>query len=293
MARWPQLPPEVAVAVRGPAGLHTAGFEAAAPVFSVTKMFVATAVLRLVEQGRLRLNEQACRWVPSVPPDVTLRDLLRHTGGLPDYATDPRYLAAVRARPARPWHLDELLDLGLLSQARPPGRFHYSNLGYWLLGAVIEAVTGPGLDQQLASLVFRPAGMTATYYPHPGAGLTVDGYDTRWAGPAGACWASATDIVRFLALLRGGRLLSADSLAAMQAVLSVPAGRPWQDPGYGLGLMVDNGHHVAGHAGEGPGFAAAGFTKVTTGRSVAVIAPQATGVDPVQAALDLLGSEDR
>lgn len=94
--------PGVAVAVRDENGLHVTGPTTAQPVFSVTKMFVATAVLRLVEQGPLTLDEEVSRRVPVSPSGVTVRHLLGHTGGLPDYATTAPYLAAVAADHGHP-----------------------------------------------------------------------------------------------------------------------------------------------------------------------------------------------
>src|ERR1700733_8061072 len=83
-------------------------------VGSITKTFVATLVLKLVAQGRLRLTDSVARWLPGLVPDgraITLRELLQHTSGIYDYASDPGFLPAVEADPARVWQPRELLRI--------------------------------------------------------------------------------------------------------------------------------------------------------------------------------------
>jgi CubicO group peptidase (beta-lactamase class C family) len=280
---------DLTVAARDGRGYYTAGVlsHTPLPVFSVTKTFVATAVLRLVERHQLRLDGEVSRWLSRAPRGLTVRGLLGHTGGLPDYATDPAYVAAVAAQPGQPWGLDEILTIGLAGDRSAPGRFRYSNLGYWMLGAVLEQVAAGPLGQTLASAVFEPAGMTSTVYPEVGAGVTDDGYDTRWAGPAGAVWSTPTDMIAFLDALFDQSLISAASLTAMTAATPVVAGPPWRQPGYGLGLMVDSRLGAFGHGGDGPGYRSAAFTAPSLGRSVALVA-QAAGADPIAVALRAL-----
>ncbi|MEV6081602.1 serine hydrolase domain-containing protein [Streptomyces sp. NPDC052069] len=284
---------DIAVAVLDSRGLHTTGVKAAQPVFSVTKMFVATAALRLIESGRLALDDEVSRRVPQAPSGITVRHLLGHTSGLPDYASAPAYLDAVAARPAQPWSLEQIASIALVGDRSAPGRFRYCNLGYWLLGAFIEEVTATPLERTLAEVVFEPAGMASTSYPAPGAGLTETGYDTRWAGPAGAAWATPADLVRFLTELLERPLLSVPSLAAMTTVTPVAAGPPWREPGYGLGLMIDGWHHTFGHGGSGPGYSSAAFVVPGLGRSVAMIARSSAGADLSAPALRFLQTDHR
>lgn len=199
-------------------------------------MFVATAAVKLAESGRLTLDAEMPDHVPAAPADLTLREALAHTGGLPDYAMTTHYTAAVDAQPGKPWGLDEIVDVGLRATRSARGSFHYSNLGYWLAGAVLEAMAGTSLTDLLSRLVFQPAGMVSTTYPAVGAGVTVDGYDTRWAGPGGAAWSTPADLLAFLDALTHGALVSPASLATMTEATPVDAGDgPWCRPGYGLG----------------------------------------------------------
>src|ERR1022692_108310 len=264
---------DVAALVRDRDGRHVIGdVEALVPVFSVTKMFLAVATLRLAESGHLGLDAQVRRWLPQISGAITVREILGHTAGLPDYPATADYLAAVADRPGEPWGLTEILDASLTGDWPPRGAFSYANVGYWLLGAVIERTTGVPLAGTLAAEVFRPAEMAATFYPEIGAGVTGDGYDTRWAGPAGAAWSTASDVDRFLAALLGGALLHAGSLAAMTSAKPAGAHPPWREPGYGLGVMVDGSLGTFGHGGGGPGYQAAAFIAPGAGRAAVILA---------------------
>ncbi len=287
----------------------------ARPVFSVTKMFVAAAALRLAEDGALDLDGPARGWLPEVPGlagaggAATLREVLRHAAGLPDYARSPAYLAAVAARPGRPWGPEQILACafsggdGPAGQAGPAGgrpargEFSYSNAGYWIAGAVLERAAGAPLGQVLGALIFGPCGMTSTRYPAGHDGQTADGYDTRWAGPAGAAWSTAADLDLFLRALATGSLLAGPSLAMMMSPVPVPPQPPWRQPGYGLGLMVDSGRDVAGHGvvvghgGEGPGYQAAAFIAPGEGRSAIVLARSSAEVSAPELAVAMIEQE--
>jgi len=281
----------------------------ARPVFSVTKMFVAAAALRLAEDGVLDLDHPAGRWLPDAPGMAgvagvtTLREILRHTAGLPDYARSPAYLAAVAARPGRPWGLERILDCAFSGEGRPAGQagpaggraargeFWYCNAGYWIAGAVLERAAGAPLGDVLGALIFGPCGMTSTRYPAGHDGQTADGYDTRWAGPAGAAWSTAADLDLFLRALVGGSLLAGPSLAMMTSPVPVPPQPPWRQPGYGLGLMVDSGRGLVGHGGEGPGYQAAAFIAPGQGRSAIVLARSSAEVSAPELAGAMIEQE--
>ncbi|MEV3870219.1 serine hydrolase domain-containing protein [Streptomyces sp. NPDC049906] len=284
-----QMAPDAAVAVLDKdGGLTLTGADTAQPVFSVTKMFLAAAALRLADSGRLDLEDEVSHWVPLAPSGITVRELLNHTGGLPDYATSTAYLDAVARQPDRPWGLERILTVALEEGRSARGRFRYSNLGYWLLGALVQDITDAPLEGALAALVFDPAGMGSTFFPGPDTGLTETGYHTGWAGPAGAAWATPHDLVVFLAVLLGGSLLSERSLTAMTTAVPVAAGPPWRKPGSGLGLMIDEEYRTFGHGGAGPGYTSAAMITPDQGRAVAVIARSSAHVDPTALTLRLL-----
>jgi D-alanyl-D-alanine carboxypeptidase len=219
---------------------------------SVTKTFVATLVLDLVEDGMLRLDDPVAQWLPGLVPrgnEITVRQLLRHTSGLADYVDDPR---VHRAR-ARRWRPEELVAIATAqAPAGGPGeRFAYASTNYVVLGLVAERAGDAPLASLLARRLFAPLRLRHTGYV-PGAipvgsihgyrapshqgvvtGEPVEAGTTAWwAGAAGAIVSTAADIQRFFAALLGGRVIGPALLREMQTL--VPAG-PNQ---YGLGIAA-------------------------------------------------------
>jgi len=124
---------------------------------SVGKQFTSALVLRLVADGRLRLDDPISRWLPEGPPRwrrITVRHLLTHTSGLPDYAD-----STLDYR--RDYSEDDLVRLaaGLHPLFEPGARWSYSNTGYVLLGVIIHRITGTFYGDLLRSQVFEPLGM--------------------------------------------------------------------------------------------------------------------------------------
>jgi D-alanyl-D-alanine carboxypeptidase len=218
---------------------------------SVTKLFVATVVLQLVAEGRLRLDEPVSRLLPGLLPDggrITIRELLAHRSGLADIAEDPEVLAGARSS----WTAQRLIALAAaMPRTTAPGRaFRYSSTNYLVLGLVIERVTGRSLASQLRRRIVDRLGLAdTTFTPGRIAGAHVHGYtlpahqgvvdpaaeprdletrSARWAGAAGDLVSSAGDLARFLAALLRGELLPPDELRAMENA----------HERYGLGLAV-------------------------------------------------------
>jgi D-alanyl-D-alanine carboxypeptidase len=140
-------------------------------VGSLTKPFVATVVLQLVAEGRLSLQDTVERRLPGVLPygdQVTIRQLLNHTGGVPDYVVEPIVrLYTVPGGRFRAWTPRELVSL-VADQPPdfPPGTaWSYSNIGYVLAGMIVEAATGHQLGQELARRILRPRGLRDTFFP--------------------------------------------------------------------------------------------------------------------------------
>jgi D-alanyl-D-alanine carboxypeptidase len=220
-------------------------------VGSVTKTFVATVVLQLAGEKRLRLDEPVGHRLPGLLPDggrITIRDLLAHRSGLADVADDPAVLNGSRSSRS-PRRLVALVARRPRDGA-PGGAFHYSSTNYIVLGLLVERVTGRSLAAELRRRIIAPLRLAATAYrPGPLVGRHVHGYrfashqgvvdpraaprdletrSARWAGASGDLVSSVGDVARFLAALLGGDLLSAAQLRAMEAV----------EPRYGLGLAT-------------------------------------------------------
>lgn len=254
-------------------------------LYSITKIFLAVAALRLAEQERLVLDDPVQYVLPETPfaEPVTIRQLLNHTGGLPDYGALPEYGRDVRERPGQPWSADEFFARSLRRGFRfaPGAGWAYSNIGMMLVRQAVERTMQRSLRDALDDLVFRPAGLRRTFvaasledtrYLTPGfsAQLEADGeyrdmatrYHPGWVAH-GVAISTAADLARALAALYAGQLLTPDSLLAMHEAVPVPAEHPrFARPAYGLGLMIDLGSRhgrVAGHAGGGPGYSTAAF----------------------------------
>ncbi|QFZ17937.1 serine hydrolase domain-containing protein [Saccharothrix syringae] len=237
---------------------------------SVTKTFVATVVLQLVDEGRVALDDPVARYVDGVPKGdrITVRQVLDHTSGLYDYAHDEgwstnRWRGTARFRSYRP---QELLDAAFSHPSNfDPGQgWRYSNTNYVVAGRIIERITGRPYGAEITTRIIEPLGLEHTSLPgnrptlpHPHArGYTeVDGrlVDATLMNPsldwaAGEMISTTSDLDRFLEALLGGHLTSAESLAAMRT--TTPTGSIFA---YGLGLQrydLPCGRSVWGHGGE-------------------------------------------
>lgn len=126
---------------------------------SITKTFVATIVLQLVGEGRLRLDERIARRLPGLLTNgeqITVRQLLNHTSGLPDYTGDPELFAGIRQN--RLWEPRELVALAERQPQlfEPGSAWAYSNTDYIVAGLLVEAVTGRSLARELDRRIFSP-----------------------------------------------------------------------------------------------------------------------------------------
>lgn len=254
-------------------------------VASITKLATATAALRLVERGLLRLDQPLVEVLPpahrtaAMTTQHTLHHLLSHTSGLPDYhdAADETwgsFTAALNRIPAsQARHPADLLPLFAdLPAVRPPGAaYEYADSNFLLAGLVIEAVTGRSWSEVVVAEVFGPAGMTDTAVEaldddpaRLAVGyLTDDGPPERWRSnvfsltangmPDGGMISTAPDLARLVDALLDGRLLSPPLLAAMTR----PQGPPSiaaEQYGYGCELAIADGRVTAiGHGGSDPG----------------------------------------
>ncbi len=232
---------------------------------SVSKQFTAAAILLLAEDGRLRLNDRARQWLPSLPAAadaVTIRQLLTHTAGLIDYedVMDPQDTRQV--------HDADVLRL-LQSQDRtyfaPGSDYRYSNSGYALLALIVERASGMPYARFLHQRIFEPLGMHGTvayeagisqaahraygYTFEGGAWVRTDQSTTSAVLGDGGIYSSIDDMAKWDAALYDGRLLSVDSLR--QAFH--PATRT-NDPEveYGFGWRVTG--ETLWHSGETIGF---------------------------------------
>jgi CubicO group peptidase (beta-lactamase class C family) len=238
-------------------------------VGSITKQFTAAAVLQLVEQGRVRLADTLGAYLPQYPRwgGVTVRQLLNHTSGIPNYTASARW--AARMRDALPPDSVLAFVVDAPMQFAPGARFAYSNTNYFLLGRVLERVAGQPYADVMRERFFAPLGMrTAGYCPDEPAGPDdARGYDgpgaPRPAAPismtspysAGALCMSVPDFLRWQEALTSGRVLSPATYARMSTGDSLASGARIA---YGWGLVAGTvaGHRVVDHGGDINGFSA-------------------------------------
>ena len=139
-------------------------------IASTTKQFTAALVLRLVEQGKLRLDAHIADYLPDYPrpqgQQVTLEQLLTHSSGLPDYPHLPRFYEDQAARSHTTPELLALFD-SLPLEFTPGSKWSYSNSGYVVLGAIIERVTGTTYAKALRELLLTPLGLGDTGFDDP------------------------------------------------------------------------------------------------------------------------------
>jgi D-alanyl-D-alanine carboxypeptidase len=260
-------------------------------IASVTKTFVATVVLELVEEGKLALADTLQRRLPGLVPNgagITVRHLLNHTSGLFDYDSDKKWQAARFATPGRVWTPRELVEVATAHPPlfKPGSRWAYSNTNYILLGLVIEAVTGSPLGEELERRLFRRLALRSTSYPTrtaiggrfahgyvvsrppiprpPGTLIDVSALLSPSGWGAGQIVSSAGDVAAFYAALLGGRLLKPGVLASMKSPVS------GHDYGLGLGVFHTPCGKAFGHDGDFPGYRSVALS-TPNGRRVAVV----------------------
>ena len=263
---------------------------------SMTKTFTATVVLQLVGERRVALDAPVERYLPGVVGGhgndgraITVRQLLQHTSGVPDYLT---YLTPqdVLKDPLAHHDVRDLVDIALAHPPtfRPGTGWRYSNTGYLLAGMLIESVTGHSYGEEVDRRIIRPLGLRATSAPgdasaipgpHP-RGYVRPGEDAPLrditainpsiAGPAGELISSGADLNRFLGALVSGRLLRPAQRREMMTTR--PTGGP-DGRAYGLGLEsrpLPCGGLYWGHTGDIPGFETAGGA-TTGGRQASIM----------------------
>jgi CubicO group peptidase (beta-lactamase class C family) len=235
---------------------------------SVGKQFTATAVMMLVEEGKIGLDDPLTKFFADAPAtwkDVTVRELLSHTAGFGDYPEKFDF--------RKDWTETELLKMVEgIPLADPPGtKWAYSNLGYLTLGILIHRVTGEFYGDFLQQRIFQPLGMGTTriiseadIVPNRAAGYRLvkgELKNQEWVAPTinttadGSLYFSILDVAKWDAALYTEKLLKRSSLQQMWTPALLRNGQPNKD-GYGFGWFIENrhGHRIISHDGAWQGF---------------------------------------
>jgi CubicO group peptidase (beta-lactamase class C family) len=235
---------------------------------SVGKQFTATAVMMLVEDGNIALEDPLTKFFPDAPASwkqVTVRELLSHTAGFGDYPKSFNFRKDYTEE-------EELKIIEGIPLAYPPGtKWSYANLGYATLGFLIHKVTGKFYGDFLQERIFKPLDMNTTriiseadIIPNRAAGYRLvkgELKNQEWVSPLtnttadGSLYFSILDLAKWDAALYTEKLLKRSSLEQMWTVAKLKNGQPNSDHyGFGWDIETKNGHKVIGHGGSWQGF---------------------------------------
>ena len=253
----------------GRAGGEPADLDTQYRMGSITKPFVAVAVMRLRDAGRLELDDRFEDHVPgSQLGRATIAQLLSHAAGIQAETNGPWW----ERTPGGSW--EELAGSPAVQRFRAGRRFHYTNVGYGALGELLARAHGVDWFEVVRRDVLEPLGMNRTtarpsgkaapgWAVHPFADVLLPEpeHDARAMAPAGQLWTTVEDLAKWAAFLGGdtGDVLARDTLDEMLEphVVGDNPGQPWT-AAHGLGWQVWNiaGRRLAGHGGSMPGFLA-------------------------------------
>jgi D-alanyl-D-alanine carboxypeptidase len=246
---------------------------------SITKSFTAAILMQLTRGGKLNLDGPIEKYLPGMVSGegvdgrkITVRQLLQHRSGLPEFAGDPRtdeLKAAAEHRTVTPY---EALSVALDYPAQfPPGtQYKYTNTNYLIAGILIEKITGNSYADELNRRLLNPYGLNDTYLPAPGEldirGPHPLGYEKDngvvtdvsriepsipWA--AGAIVSTGADLNNFYLSLVNGKVVEPAQLEEMERFIPNSDG----GPGYGIGIDATDlpcGARLIGHTGAIPGY---------------------------------------
>ncbi|ATP58208.1 hypothetical protein CPT03_17910 [Pedobacter ginsengisoli] len=222
---------------------------------SVSKIFTSIAILQLRDRGKFKLDDRFIKYFPEFPyPNITVRQLLSHTSGLPDYNV---FESAVAKQPEKVFNNGDIIPLlKSLNQSlifNPGEKWQYSNLNFCLLALLVEKVSGSSFEVYVAKKVFQPAGMSETYfytskhikplkqainhdYPLFINTVPIDAdsikkvkwrtYNLNGLLGQGNIYSTTTDMIRFDQALYGTKLLKSESLNEALAVSQLNLGMP-------------------------------------------------------------------
>jgi D-alanyl-D-alanine carboxypeptidase len=276
---------------------------------SVTKQFTAMAIMMLVEDGKLSLEDKLTKYFPDAPEPwsrITIRHLLTHMGGIQNHVAVPNYLNVFQSNLNFESSLtrDELVKLfyKLPIEFAPGETWAYDNTGYYLLGIIIEQTSGKSYWQFLAERIFRPLGMSATQntdqrpvVPNRAAGYEwiKNNFENRHvltpfvAFSAGSLLSTVEDLAKWDAALYTERLLKKPSLTQLWTTATTRDARvaPYN---YGFGWFIDSyhGHRFVQHSGGTPGFSSAIYRFVDDRLTIIILTNHADRIVD-QMALDI------
>jgi len=274
-------------------------------IASISKVFTATVIFALIEEGKLSLNDQV-QDILTLPvldklanaKEARIRHLLNHTSGIPDHYTAAFDLENLNRDFNNLSQIEKLEAATPLSATNEIGEtYYYSNCNYIILGFIAEAVSGQSLAELYDQYIFDPAGLESAYYgtdvrippsatvrgyldPYDNGNL-VDGeflYKDELDTPDGGIAIHATDLGRFFEALGQGQLLQQTAMDSMQNWFDIPSAWQWGDStlshtgnGYGLEYFSTVGGKAIGHTGGIAGFSSTALYFPATGHTFVIV----------------------
>jgi D-alanyl-D-alanine carboxypeptidase len=242
-------------------------------ISDVTETFTSTLLLRLVEQGKVSLDDPISKWLPSLPRANRVTDgmLAASTSGYADYVTNPTFVKALRQNPFRLWRVPEIIRLGVSQPSlfAPGTSWAFSDTNFMILGDILTRVGGEPLGDQIRTQILDRLGLDNTTMPYTAdlPAPVLHGYDPErgdyqdatnwspsWAQYTAAMTSNLADMGRWAQALGTGEVLSAASHRKQVGPASVGLGPLTKRFYYGLGVGVASGWifsnpHLPGYSG--------------------------------------------
>lgn len=235
---------------------------------SITKQFIAASILKLQEDGKLSVQDRLSKFLPDFPrgDEVTIYHLLTHTSGIHSYTDRPFFYKFITLPIAPAALIDTIKSYPY--DFNPSDNWLYNNSGFFLLGYIVEKVSGKNLDNYLKETFFKPLGMNNTgiyntnvlldneaygYSYDNGTLIKAINWDMSWAGGAGALYSTTKDLYTWNEAVFNGKVLSDESLKAAFTPV-VLNNKQKIDYGYGWALQDYRGYKFISHGGGLDGF---------------------------------------
>lgn len=241
---------------------------------SITKQFTAAAIMKLVEQGKISLQDEITKFIPGYPVKgnkITVHHLLNHTSGIKSYTGMPNFFDTVRQDFATMEMVDRFKNQPM--DFKTGDDYRYNNSGYFLLGAIIEKVTGKSYAKYVDEAIFKPLGLKNTYYGSHSRIIPnrVDGYKPDGDGflnadylsmtqphAAGSIISTVDDLYKWNTAMHSGKVVSEKSFKLMTTPTKLNNGKT-RDYGYGLSLGKLFDEPIVAHGGGINGFSTMGL----------------------------------
>jgi D-alanyl-D-alanine carboxypeptidase len=264
-------------------------------IASVTKTMTVTVLLQLVDEGKLSLNDKLSKYFPTYPKSdsITIAMLCNMTSGISNYNGNPVFQQTKTENPQKVWSPQELVDMGLSQFYFSPGTsYAYSNTNTYIVGQIIESLTGTTLETEINNRIIIPLNLSKTGFLT--SGLTFPGphgrgycwglykenedlteyYDISMAWAAGSAYATPRELLKYAeALVKGGLISDSLQYRRLHDMVPVSAGTD-----YGLGIFHRKSFY--GHNGIAPGYTVSMYHSLVKDCTVIIYFNSAIEVQP-------------